>query len=198
MVKLQNNVPLKKKQLKGTTLKSKRPNRNPNKYNKNKQLSKYLKRKDIITNAESNEIQKSDKKGQSSKIGSISDTYHKINYLKQISSINQDAALSGGNQNSNILSNFYNQLLNKYILKNKAAVKVSKAYKQYYCKKCFTNKKHNTHQQLLNVHDLSKATSESNTKSLLLQKTCTICGESQNIYIGLNENYVSFEESHIS
>lgn len=162
-------------------------------------MSKYLKRKDIITNAEGNEIQKSGKKDQSSnKSGSISDTYHKINYLKQISSINQDVALSGGNQNSSILSNFYNQLQNKYILKNKSAVKVSKAYKQYYCKRCFTNKKHNTHQQLLNVHDLSKATSESNRRSLLLQKTCTVCGENQNTYIGQNENYISFEESHIS
>lgn len=177
------------------TSKPKRTSRNANKYNKKKQETKQLKRNAVL-----NDLKNDKNKGITNlkNSNSISDTFHKINYLKQLSSLTNDIAHTTTNSNLSVLSNFYNQSLSRYLLKNKSAVNLSKEFKKFYCKKCFTNKKFNTKQKLLNVHDLSSVTAKSNKKSCLIQKICNICAEKQNIYIGQNEEYISFEESNIS
>ncbi|KAF0267150.1 hypothetical protein FOG51_01688 [Hanseniaspora uvarum] len=163
------------------------------KYFKNKQQSKQQNRRDEL--AKRQDSQKVNKKSKPP--GSISDVYHKVSYTKQLSELNTELSLQTENNIMSILSNVYNQSLDKYLMKNKGALTVSKNYKNYYCKKCFTNKKYNTKQELLTVHDMKSAGSDANIKSLLLKKTCKICEKNINIYVGQNPDYISFEESNI-
>lgn len=173
-----------------------RGRRNPNKYNKNKQMNKQLRRLKDGVKAGYQKNEESNKKVN--KNSSISDIYHKINYIKQMSTLMTELSEANSNEDLKIFSNTYNQSLEKYILKNKSSVNLSKDLKKFYCKKCFTNKKYNTLQKLLNVHDLSEITNDSNRKSFLIQKTCKTCQKRQNLYIGQNEEYISFEGSNVS
>ncbi|XBW38515.1 hypothetical protein QEN19_004104 [Hanseniaspora menglaensis] len=176
-----------------------KPNRNPNKFNKNKQSAKQLRRTEAMSLLKNIKDKNSQHKNlKENKNSSISDSYHKINYINQMSTLLSEMAQESGNESINILSNFYNQSLDKFILKNKSAINLSKNSKKFYCKKCYSNKRFNTEQRLLSVHDMSPVTAKSNKKSFLIQKTCKICGEKKNIYIGQNSDYISFEESNIN
>lgn len=161
------------------------------KYRKHKQQVKQKNRKDELSKKEP---QNANKK---SKPGSISDVYHKVNYIKQLSALNSEIALETENNIMSVLSNVYNQSLDKYLMKNKGSLTVSKKYKNYYCKKCFTNKRYNTKSELLTVHNMQLATSDANPKSLLIKKTCKICEKDTNIYVGQNPDYISFEDNNI-
>lgn len=163
------------------------------KYSKKKQQSKQQKRRDELARIQASKAENKKSKPP----GSISDVYHKVNYIRQMSNLNTELACETDNNIMSILSNVYNQSLDKYLMKNKGAITVSKDYKNYYCKKCFTNKKYSTKKELLTVHNMEPAGSDANVKSLLIKKTCKICEKSINTYVGQNPDYISFEESNI-
>ncbi|KAL6941083.1 hypothetical protein ACO0OL_000201 [Hanseniaspora opuntiae] len=161
------------------------------KYQKHKQQVKQKIRKDELSKKGSQQVNKK------SRPGTVSDVYHKVNYIKQLSALNSEIALETENNIMSVLSNVYNQSLDKYLMKNKGSLNVSKKYKNYYCKKCFTNKKYNTKSELLTVHNMKLAKTDANAKSLLIKKTCKICQKDTNIYVGQNPDYISFEDSNI-